>query len=155
MRMTLEQFAAHQSRTGGIKPGVQASLLDASRRRDQKPSPLAAMRAKGRMKTGEMNGTEAAYAAHLEARKQAGEVLWYEFEAIKLKLSDNTHLTVDFSLMLADGTLELHDVKGSKAIYQDDAKVKMKWAAQRYPFVFRVAFPKKKKDGGGWDIEEV
>ena len=107
------------------------------------------------MKTGEMNGTEAAYAAHLEARKQAGEVLWYEFEAIKLKLSDNTHLTVDFSLMLADGTLELHDVKGSKAIYQDDAKVKMKWAAQRYPFVFRVAFPKKKKDGGGWDIEEV
>lgn len=30
----------------------------------------------GRLKTGVMNKTEAAYAAHLEQRKHAGEVTW-------------------------------------------------------------------------------
>lgn len=109
----------------------------------------------GRLKTGEMNKSEAAYCAHLELLKRAGEVLWYRFEGIKLRLADNCFITVDFAVMLANGQLEMHDVKGSKAIYSEDAKVKMKCAAEAYPFVFRVAFPQPKKLGGGWLIEEV
>jgi len=34
------------------------------------------MQALGRLKTGEMNKSEANYAKHLELRKQAGEILW-------------------------------------------------------------------------------
>ncbi|WP_231586665.1 DUF1064 domain-containing protein [Cupriavidus basilensis] len=113
------------------------------------------MRALGRLKTGAMNKTEQAYAQHLESLRNAGTVLWYRFEGLKLRLADNTFLTVDFAVMVADGQLEMHDCKGSKAIYQDDAKVKMKVAAEQYPFVFRVAFPKSKREGGGWLIEEV
>lgn len=109
----------------------------------------------GRLKAGAMNKTEAAYAEHLEARRRAGEVAWFKFEGVKLRLADNCFLTVDFAVMLADGSLELHDVKGSRAIYADDAKVKMKVAAEAYPFVFRVAFPRQKKLGGGWDVEAV
>ena len=85
----------------------------------------------------------------------AGEVAWFRFEGIKLRLADKTFLTVDFAVMLSGGQMEMHDCKGSKAVYTDDARVKMKVAAEAYPFVFRVAYPRTKRDGGGWTIEEV
>ena len=121
------------------------------------PAPTAKqrMQAKGRLPKGEMNSTETRYAAHLDELKLAGDVVWWRFEPVKLLLAKLTTLTPDFMVQLADGTVELHDVKGAKAIYEDDAKVKMKVAAKEYPFVFRVVFPKAKKDGGGWLIEEV
>ncbi|MDR1660895.1 MAG: hypothetical protein LBR95_00470 [Azoarcus sp.] len=37
----------------------------------------------GRLKPGQMNKTEAEYAL----RQQAGEVLWYRFEGVKLRLA--------------------------------------------------------------------
>jgi hypothetical protein len=89
----------------------------------------------GRLPSGAMNKTEAAYAAHLELRKRDGDVLWYRFEGIKLRLADNTFLTVDFALMRADGSLEMHEVKG---FMQDDANVKIKVAADQYPFKFFI-----------------
>jgi len=113
------------------------------------------MLALGRLKAGEMNKTEAAYAERLRALQAAGEVLWYRFEGVKLRLANNTFLTVDFAVLRSDGQFELHDCKGSKAIYTDDAKVKMKVAAEMYPFVFRIAYPRKKRDGGGWLVEDV
>ena len=113
------------------------------------------MQAKGRLAKGTMNATEARYAAYLDQLRLAGEVLQWKFEAIKLQLAPDTTLTPDFMVMLADGSLEMHDVKGAKAIYTDDAKVKMKVAAREFPFVFRVVFPMKKADGGGCNIEVV
>ena len=41
-------------------------------------------------KTGTGNETEAAYAATLSALHHAGEVGWFKFEGIKLRLADNT-----------------------------------------------------------------
>lgn len=116
---------------------------------------LATMQAKGRLAKGTMNATETRYAAYLDQLRLAGEVLQWKFEAIKLQLAPDTTLTPDFMVMMADGSLEMHDVKGAKAIYTDDAKVKMKVAAKEFPFVFRVVFPVKKTDGGGWNIEVV
>lgn len=112
----------------------------------------ANFRAKGRLPAGTMNKTEAAYSAHLDQLRMAGEIQWFAFEGIKLRLADNTFLTVDFFVMLKDDTLEAHDVKGSPRIVTDDARVKLKVAARFFPFAFRMAFPKK---GGGWTIEEV
>ena len=101
-----------------------------------------------------MNKTEAAYEANvLRPAQIAGEILWYKFEGVKLRLADNTFLTVDFPVMLADGTLEMHDVKGGKAVFTDDARVKMKVAADLYPFTFKAVYPRAKKHGGGWDVE--
>jgi hypothetical protein len=82
-----------------------------------------------------MNKTEEAYALDLEIRKRAGLVEWYMFEGIKLRLADNTFLTPDFFVMLPDGTLEAHEVKG---FMQEDANVKLKVAAALYPLVFRL-----------------
>jgi hypothetical protein len=102
-----------------------------------------------------MNKTEASYALHLEARKLAGEIHDYWFEQLTLKLTDDTRLTIDFLIQLKDGHLELHDTKGSKFIYQDDAKVKMKVAASMFPFHFVVVYPRTQKLGGGWDLVPV
>lgn len=98
-----------------------------------------------------MNKTECAYAAALEARKQAGEVLWYRFEGMKFRLADNTFYTPDFAVLLANNELEAHEVKG---YWQDDARVKIKVAASEYPLRFIAVHPLPKKAGGGWQVEE-
>jgi len=110
-----------------------------------------ALQALGRLKTGTMNKTEAAYAATLDARRHAGDVAWFKFEGIKLRLADNTFYTPDFAVMLADGALEAHEVKG---FWTDDGRAKIKIAADLYPIRFVAVRAKPKKDGGGWATEE-
>lgn len=105
----------------------------------------------GRMKTGQMNKTEAAYASTLESMKKAGSVKWYKFEGVKLRLADNTFYTPDFAVMMEDNTLEMHEVKG---YWQEDARAKIKIAADMYPFRFIAVTVKAKKRGGGWEVEE-
>lgn len=110
------------------------------------------VQALGRLKAGAMNKTEAAYAATLELRKSAGEVLWFKFEGLKFRLADNTFFTPDFTVMIANGEIEAHEVKG---FMMDDANAKIKIAADMYPLAFFVIRAKAKKDGGGWDIKKV
>lgn len=108
--------------------------------------------AQGRLKTGQMNSGERNYAAFLEAEKSAGRVLWYKFEGVKLRLADNTFYTPDFAVLCAaDMVLELHEVKG---FWQDDARAKIKVAADLYPFRFMAMRARSKKAGGGWEVED-
>lgn len=109
------------------------------------------MYALGRLKHGQMNKTETAYAAHLEELKRRGDILWYEFESIKLRLADNTFYTPDFAVMRADGEIEMHEVKG---FWQDDARVKIKVSADKFPFRFIAIRAESKKNGGDWKVEE-
>jgi hypothetical protein len=106
--------------------------------------------AKGRLRVGQMNGTEKNYAQELELQKKAGTLLWYRFEGVKLRLADNTFYTPDFAVMNLDMILEFHEVKGH---WQDDARVKIKVAAEMYPFKFFAMSPIPKKSGGGWKVE--
>lgn len=109
------------------------------------------IQALGRLKVGQMNKTEAAYGQHLEQRKIAGEVAWYKFEGVKLRLADNTFYTPDYAVMLSDGFMEMHEVKGH---WQDDARAKIKIAADMYPFRFIALKVQTKKAGGGWSVED-
>lgn len=111
-----------------------------------------AMLAKGRLKPGTMNRTEAAYASHLELQKRAGYVLWYRFHGVKLRLADNTFFEPDFLVMTADCALECHEVKGN--IWIGDGRAKIKIAAELFPFVFRAFKQRAKKNGGGWEEED-
>lgn len=115
------------------------------------PAATAGLYALGRLKTGEMNKTEATYDQHLWGRFFAKEILWHKFEAIKFRLADNTFYTPDFALLTADGFLEIHEVKG---FWQDDARVKIKVAAAMYPLRFIAVTPRAKKNGGGYDVEQ-
>ena len=105
----------------------------------------------GRLPAGNMNKTETAYSHRLEAQKRAGEILLWQFEALKLKLADLTYYTPDFLVVSKDGVVELHEVKG---FWRDDARVKIKVAASQFPFRFLAVKKQSKKAGGGWDVEK-
>lgn len=109
-----------------------------------------ALYALGRLKTGQMNKTEAAYDQHLALLQHAGQIQWRKFEGLKLRLADNTFYTPDFAVMAADGVMECHEVKG---VWMDDARAKIKIAADMYPFRFFGIKARTKKAGGGWEVE--
>ncbi|MBA59656.1 MAG: hypothetical protein CMQ40_10875 [Gammaproteobacteria bacterium] len=90
-----------------------------------------------------MNKTEARYSLLLEEEKRAGRIQWFAFEAVKLRLADRTFYTPDFLVMLEDGTLEFHEVKG---FWEEDARVKIKVAAETFPLFRFVAVQFKKKE---------
>ncbi len=102
----------------------------------------------GRLKAGTMNQTEKRYAERLEKQKLAGEVLWYAFEPANLKLAPNCYYRIDFLVMAADGSLEVHEVKGG--FITDDALVKIKTAAEKFPFRFLIMQWKSKQ----WEKRE-
>jgi hypothetical protein len=122
--------------------------------REGSPTPAPAKRTtgRGRVKRGTQNKTEAAYEAHLNLRKIAGEVAWFRFEPITFKLADDCRWTPDFAVMLADGLFEIHDTKGTKkrtrkdgtrvagAYIEEDARVKIEVAAAMFPFVFKTVY---------------
>jgi hypothetical protein len=94
-----------------------------------------------------MNRTEAEYAALLEQERLFGNVAWFKFEGVKLRLADNTFYTPDFAVMLTGGIMQMHEVKGH---WMDDARAKIKIAADLYPFEFIAIRKQPKKAGGGF-----
>lgn len=112
---------------------------------------------------GKMNKTEARYAAHLELLKAAGKITDYCFEPLKLRLGADwtTSYLADFMVLLPDGTIELHEVKGASnskesvkgAFWQKGSRTKIKTAARLFPFVFVGVHERAKKQGGGWERE--
>ena len=117
---------------------------------EKKAGPLQALQALGRLKAGQMNKVENAFADYLDDLKKSGELSWWAFECIKLRLADNTHYTVDFMVMRSTGELEAYEVKGGYAF--DDSLVKLKVANDKFPWPFYLV---KKAKGGGFDIKKV
>lgn len=97
-----------------------------------------------------MNNTEMAYANRLKLLHRADEVAWYRFEGLKLRLADNTFYTPDFAVMLTNGQMECHEVKG---FWQEDARVKIKVAAEQYPFLFKAVKAVKRRGEYEWTTE--
>ncbi|MDE4918300.1 hypothetical protein ACUXAV_000339 [Cupriavidus metallidurans] len=147
LRWSAEQLAAHQARVPKPAPAAPSKA-------DRAAAVLKRNQAKGRLPRGTMNKTEARYGIYLDQQKLAGAVLWWNFEGIKLMLAKNTSITIDFAVMSASGVLEMHDVKGAKAMIEDDARAKTKVAAALYPFVFKFVYPAG-KGSDGWIEEEI
>jgi len=91
---------------------------------------------------GQMNKTEAAYADYLQKRLLAGKIISYRFEALKFRLADRTFYTPDF-IVTYQHQIECHEVKG---FWQDDARVKIKVAAEMFPEFAFVAVKREKKE---------
>lgn len=99
------------------------------------------LRARGRQprQPGGMNKSEAWFLDWLRADP---ENMVIRYEPIKLRLADRTYYTPDFLVIRGDGAVVFHEVKGG--FWEDDARVKIKVAAETYPeFVFRAAVVKK------------
>lgn len=143
IRWSPEMLAAHEGRRVKVAENLARKPQATGQQR---------MQALGRLRDGALNKTESRFADYLEVEKEAGRIIWYKFEAVKLRLADKTFYTADFFALNAKSELVVYEVKGARAIFADDARVKIKCAAEAFPFAFFVAYPKK---GGGWDIEEV
>lgn len=113
-----------------------------------------------RHKPGVMNDLEAAWAEVLEARRIAGEIVYWAFESITLKLADNTRYTPDFFWVDKDGVGWIGETKAlwsNGGGWRDDARVKFRVAADKFwPFQFIAVRGRKaaKRDGGGWTWKE-
>lgn len=107
--------------------------------------------AAGRLPDGVMNKLEESYSHYLEELKQKGDVLWWKFEGMTFKLAKRTTYTPDFNVMLANGQLQMHEVKG---FWQGDARVKIKVAADMFPLQFIAIKAEAKCRGGGWLRED-
>lgn len=148
MRVT----AADIQRAGGLAKWQQQQA--AKGRRDQPAHPHKPTLAQARTphpgrtyRTEGMNQTEARYAEHLATLEREGKVVGWDYEGFKLRLADKTFYTPDFLVILADGRIELHEVKGH---WEDDARVKIKVAAAQKPWFTFVAVKWAK---GGWEYE--
>lgn len=109
-----------------------------------------------RKKTTGMNKGETAYAAVLDTMLERGLIVGWWYELLSIRLADNTRYNPDFVVMLADGTLEFHEVKprkngkdGKPDSYwaEEDAKLKVKLVAEHSPIPVIIVWPNRH---GGW-----
>lgn len=103
-----------------------------------------------------MNAGERRYAERvLDPSLRAGMVLYWGFEAIKLKLAPQCFYTPDFLVVGKDLEISLREVKGRKGKSwwaREDARIKLRLAAHLFPFKLVVVWPLK---GGGWGEEVI
>lgn len=99
-----------------------------------------------------MNLTEAAYGSILEAMKHKGEIKDYGFERLRLRLADNLWYWPDFDIVLPDGSIQIHEVKGG--FIREDSWIKIKMAAEVYPqWAFYLCQRKAKSQP--WEVKKV
>jgi hypothetical protein len=88
-----------------------------------------------------MNKWETEYAQILELRKRTGEIEWWKFEGMTLRLADGARFTPDFAVKFTVAGLQFHEVKG---FMREAAFVRLKVAREMFPFPFKLI---KKIDG--------
>lgn len=137
MRWTEQQLADHNARTR------RAFALPF-----KLPANEAGAFARGRLPASKMNKTEAAYSRHLWELTIAGEVIWFRFQPMRLRLADGSFFTPDFGVLTRDCLFEFHETKG---FWREAARVRIKIAAELFPFRF-IAITRPM--GGGWEREE-
>lgn len=131
------------------------------------PQFRAGVRARARSTPGEMNNTERAYAdGVIGPLWMAREIAWWAFQPWKLQIGAACYYEPDFVVVNADAAIECVEVKkvyqpskaqrakgqGEYVGWEDDARVKIKAAASRYPF-FR--FTAAALGPRGWQFEEI
>lgn len=165
IRLTEEQLDAFARNAGAPEIASAASRP----KRTRKPSAAAAdavaaqisrsqkgqhwtKRGTGKRKArGVMNATEKAYAQLLQVRLLAGEIEWWAYEAWTFVLGPACRYTPDFAVMLADGSLECHEVKG---FMSDAARVKTRTFVELFPLPLFIV-KKVSKAKGSWQIKPV
>lgn len=106
---------------------------------------------------------EADYAAHLNTLYLAGDIKDWVYAPANWRLAlpgTQSWYRPDFFIIAADGTVEWHEVKGTKRqpsgkvgpYYRGDARAKVCAAAALYPW-FRWIVAWKDKSRGGWQTE--
>jgi len=105
-----------------------------------------------------MNKGERAYASHLDTLKAAGKIADWRYESLTLKLAPDTRFTPDFAVLMPDGEIVLHEIKGrtrgGKPWIEEDARVKIKTGAATW-WWWRLVVVWPRQDGSGWETWDV
>jgi len=108
-------------------------------------------KAKLKMPAPEGNKLEQRFALHLAGLEKRGEILWWQYEPIRLRIGKGALFTPDFGALRSDSSFVFFETKGS--FTREASRVRLKAARDRYPFFeFRVARLAK---GGGWEFSDV
>ncbi len=98
------------------------------------------------------NKLEQEFHAFLREEWKPDECLIYA-QGLTLMLANGVRYTPDFVVVDAADKVLAFETKG---FMRDDAGVKVKVAARVFPWIkFHLVTKRRKKDGGGWAIEEV
>ena len=120
-----------------------------------KPHTPGRAKARPAHEAGKMNRTEAAYSQWLNGLIHEGVIREWIFEPLKFRLADKTFYTPDFLVIRTDDLIEFHEVKGANRrgpLWEDDARVKIKVAAEAFPlFTFKAVW----KIDGQWKTELI
>lgn len=88
----------------------------------------------------------------LNALFRAHEIVWFEHEAIRLRLAKNCFYVPDFVVVQADLSLRVEEVKGARGFSLDDeGRTKWRVAAERFPWLRFVGLSLK---SSRWELEE-
>jgi hypothetical protein len=93
------------------------------------------------------NKLEAKFGRYLDYIKQRGDIKDYRFESVKFRLAKRTWFTPDYYAIRSDDAHLVFEVKGH---WEDDARVKIKVAAEMYPHLRWAAV---RWVDSGWDFE--
>ncbi|MGJ0510227.1 MAG: DUF1064 domain-containing protein [Methylocystis sp.] len=94
-----------------------------------------------------MNQTEKRRAIELEAMKRNHQIASWRYEAVTLKLANDCRYTPDFLVINLLGQMTFEEVKGH---WRDDARVKIRVAAAKFP---EFAFVALRLEKGQWCME--
>lgn len=106
---------------------------------------------------GRQNATETRFEqCVLLPRKQAGEIVRWEYEPIRFRYGtdQNATYTPDFMVFRADGMIELIDVKGSGG-WEAASRVRFKSCAEKYPEFIWVGQTERRGTPGYFESETI
>lgn len=122
---------------------TEQDVLDAQARRAAgtvrvEPKPVKACALAGSRKIGTknlrgMNKSEAQFAQKLEFQKVAGDIVWWGFEPIRIRLANGTFYRPDFVTVDKNGRTAIYEVKG---YMREAARVRLKVAVEKLPYPF-------------------
>lgn len=110
----------------------------------------------------DMNGVETQFAQHLDLQMKIGAIKNWWFEAVKLRIGrvgKRCWWSPDFLVQKPDGSMILYDTKsqwkssGNRPHAEDDAIVKARAVAEKYPFP--VYFVWKDRKTGEWNSRNM
>lgn len=94
---------------------------------------------------------ERSWADQLMQAKAEGLVLHWGYESLSLRIAPAARYTPDFFVLLPDGAIELHEVKGG--FVREAARIRLAVAASKFPWFYFCLVRKPPKCD--WEVTRV
>lgn len=99
-----------------------------------------------------MNKLEARFATEvLELQRLGGQIQWWAYEPMNFRIGGTAFYRPDFVVVDGIGQVVAYETKGH---WREAARVRIKIAADRYPWVRFVGVQLASGVRGGWSFEE-